>query len=268
MPENPIEMSPPPPKHQPDEIRTYKEVKGIELKAHFFFPEDLPGTGERTVFVFFHPGGWEMGEPAWMYDISHRYAAAGLIAISFQYRLSAKGRFTPAEAVSDACSAVGWTRRHAAELGIDPNRIVAGGISAGGHLAACAAVLPRPDDADVRTAPDALALQSAPVNPALDSHFVDLLQGREKPETYSPAHHVRPGLPPMCLIHGTADEIVPYDSVQDFAVRMREAGNRCDLHPFEGTDHFFMKNPNPSRITELIDDFLSGLGYMGKPGRG
>lgn len=264
MTKNPIEMTPPPPKHQPDEIRTYKEVADMALKAHIFVPKDLSGTGERPAFVFFHPGGWALGEPAWVYDICHRYAATGLVAISFQYRLSTMGGYTPAEAVSDALSAIGWTRKQAAGLGVDPERVVAGGISAGGHLAACAAVLPRPEDTGVRTDPDALALQSAPVNPAVDTHFVALLQDRDKPERYSPAHHVRPGLPPMCLIHGTADEIVPFDSVKDFATRMQEAGNRCELHPFEGTDHFFMKNPDPSRVTRLIDEFLSGLGYMEK----
>ena len=268
MQKNPIHMSPRPSKHKPDEIRTYKKVADRSLKAHLFFPKDRSASGGSPAFVFFHPGGWQMGEPEWGYDLCHRYASSGVIAISFQYRLSSIGGYSPAEAVSDAKSAVRWTREVAAELDMDSTRVVAGGISAGGHLAACAAVLPEPDDTGPSCVPDALALQSTPVNPVIDNHFVELLQGRDSPEKFSPAHHVRPGLPPMCLIHGTADEIVPHDSVKDFVTRMREAGNRCELHSFEGTDHFFMKNPNPARVTELMDDFFSGLGYMEKSKKG
>ena len=266
MPLDPIPLEPRPPRHKPNEIRTYTHVSDMELKAHIFFPEDYSTIDRGSAFVFFHPGGWDRGEPQWGYDICHRYASFGMTAISFQYRLSSIGGFSPLDAVSDARSAIRWTRQQADGLGINPSRIVAGGISAGAHLAACAAIIKEPDgtvaDSDFSTVPDALVLQSAPVNSAMDSHFIELLQGRDNPENCSPAHHVRPGLPPMCLIHGTADEIVPYDYVKDFTTKMREAGNQCEMYPFEGTDHFFIYNPNPSRVWELVDGFLSNLGYI------
>jgi acetyl esterase len=69
-------------------------------------------------------------------------------------------------------------------------------------------------------------------------------------------------LPPMCLLHGTADDIVPYDSIKDFTDKMHKAGNRCELNPFEGTDHFFINNPNGSRVLEIIDEFLMSLGCI------
>ena len=248
MPLDPTQLGPPPSRYKPDRLWTYKTVGDMELTAHGFSPDDVQPSDRRAAFVFFHPGGWSMGEPAWGYDISHRYAGFGMVAISFQYRLSAVGGYTPVEAVSDAKSAIRWTRRHARILGIDPNRLVASGVSAGAHLALCAAMLSGPDDPGDDLAfspvPNALALQCAPVNSASDRQFVELLQGRGRPEDYSPASHVRSGLPPMCFIHGTADEIVPYDSVKDFVTRMQEAGNICELHAFEGTDHFFTKKPD------------------------
>ncbi len=263
---NPKPVGPRPSRHKPHEIRTYKRVGDVELKAHIFFPEDFSESDKRPAFVFFHPGGWEQGEPEWGYGICHRYASLGMVAISFQYRLSSMGGFSPLDGLSDVRSAIKWTRQEAGELGIDPARVVAGGISAGAHLAACAAVLREPadpgEDSGLSPMPDALVLQSAPVNPVTDTHFKELLQEREKPENCSPAHHVRPGLPPMCFIHGTADEIVPFDSVKEFAAGMREAGNRCELHPFEGTDHFFTNNPDPARVWDLIDRFLADLGYL------
>jgi dipeptidyl aminopeptidase/acylaminoacyl peptidase len=105
--------------------------------------------------------------------------------------------------------------------------------------------------------PQALALQSTPVNPAIDGQFIQLLQGREKPEDLSPAHHVKAGLPPMCLTQGTADEIVSYDSVKEFAFKMQEAGNHCKLHIFEGGDHLFMNKSDQARAIKLIDKFVT-----------
>jgi len=211
-----------------------------------------------------------MGEPAWGFDLSHRYAELGMVAISFRYRLSSIGGYTPVDAVSDARSAIRWTRQHAAMLGIDPNRVVGSGISAGAHLVLCAAMLAGPDDPGDALAlspvPNALALQVAPVNSASDRQFAELLQGKALPEDYSPAQHVRPGAPPMCFVHGTADEIVPYESVKDFVARMREAGNRCELYTFEGTDHFFSKRSDQIGALKVIDRFLGDLGYVDKRG--
>lgn len=268
MPLDPTQSGPRPSRYKADRIWTYKTVGGVELKAYGFFPKDFRPGDRMPALVFFHPGGWSMGEPAWGYDICYRYAGLGMVAISFQYRLSAVGGYTPVEAVYDAKSAIRWTRQQANDLGIDTNRLVASGISAGAHLALCTAMLTDADDPGddftFSPVPDALALQCAPVDPTTDRHFKDLLQGRHEPEHYSPAHHVESGLPPMCFIHSTADEIVPYDSVKEFVTRMREAGNPCELYTFEGTDHFFTKKSDQIKALELMDGFLAGLGYVRK----
>ena len=268
MPVDPTKSGPPPSKHRPDRTWTYKSVGGSELKAFGFSPkEDKPGEG-RGAFLFFHPGGWSMGEPAWGFDLCHRYAGLGMEAISFQYRLSSIGGHTPADAVSDAKSAVRWTRQHADVLGIDPNRLVGAGISAGAHLALSAAMLSNPDDPlddpTFSAVPNALVLQCAPVASASDSQFGELLQGKARPEDFSPAHHVKPGLPPMCLVHSKADEIVPYNSVKEFVTKMKEAGNHCELYTFEEADHFFSKKSDQVEALKAMDGFLLGLGYLEK----
>jgi acetyl esterase len=260
MPVNLKRSGPPSSRHEPDREWTYKAAGNVELKAHGFLPRNGQPRGEKAAFLFFHPGGWSMGEPAWGYDICHRYASLGMVAISFEYRLSVVGGNTPVEAACDARSAVRWTRQQADSFGLDPNRLVAAGVSAGAHLALCAAMVSAPDDpADnpvLSAVPNVLVLQSAPVNSASDSHFVELLQGRYGAEDHSPAHHVRSGLPPMCLIHGTADEIVPYDSVKSFAEKMRQAGNVCELYTFEGTDHFFSKKSDQVEALKAMDGFI------------
>jgi acetyl esterase len=266
MPLDLSQIMPPPSQHKPDKVLVYKTGESLELKAHIFFPVDSRETGAGPAFVFFHPGGWAMGQPEWGYDICHHRASLGMVAISFQYRLSRLGGCTPLHAVLDARSAVRWTREHASELGIDPGRIVAGGASAGGHIAGCTATLPGPDDpADnlkFSQVPDALVLQCSPMNPAIDNQFIGLLQGAAMPENLSPTHHVRPGLPPMCFAQGTADTIVSYDSIKEFCDKMRAAGNRCDLHTFEGADHFFSSPADRAEAMKVMDDFLVELNYI------
>jgi acetyl esterase len=253
-------MGPPPPKHKPDEITNYKNAKGKALTAHIFYPTGFSQSEKIPGYVFFHPGGWSMGEPGWGYDLCRHLSKLGVVAASFEYRLSSIGGDSPADAVSDAKSAIRWTREHSIELGIDPNRVLAGGISAGGHLALCTAMVAgfdNPDDnMNVSAVPQALALHTAPVNPITDNHFIELLQGRAKPEDLSPFHHVKGGLPPMFIIQGTADEIVSYDSVKAFSRKMQEAGNQCDLHPFEGADHFSIHVTDQARAIRLIDEFV------------
>src|SRR5262245_43848782 len=132
--------APPPPR--PPAEHVYAELKGVPLKAYVFAPE-RPGR-KRSGIVLFHGGGWAMGEPQWAFSRARHYAQRGMVAIAAQYRLSDQKEITPHEAVADARAAIRWVRAHAKSLGVDPKRIVAFGWSAGGHLAASAAIF---DDA-------------------------------------------------------------------------------------------------------------------------
>ncbi len=263
MPSNAPPAGPAPSKYEPDEIRPYKRVDNIDLNAHIFLPENQAGGRRHSALAFFHPGGWTMGEPAWGYDICRHYATLGMVAVSFQYRLASIGGYSPVDAISDARSAIRWIRRHKDEFNIDSDRVVAGGISAGAHLAACTAIIQGYDDPGddpvISPVPNALALQSACLNTVIVDEFMHLLQGRDIPDKCSPAHHIRPGLPPMCLIHGTADDLVPFISVEEFTEKMLEAGNRCELHPFEGTDHFFSNVSDGAGVFNIMDEFLASL---------
>ena len=250
----------------PDEIVTYKKTGDLDLKAHVFYPKNKGQSEPLPVFIFFHPGGWTMGEPQWGYDICSHYAALGMVAISFQYRLSSIGGFSPVEALKDVKSAVRWTRIQDSKLNIAPNMVAAGAVSAGAHLAACAASIDGYDDPqdnkDISPVPDALALQSACLNTVIVGEFTHLLQERDRPENLSPYHHIKSGIPPMCLIHGTADDIIPFASVEQYTEKSAGLGNRCELHPFEGTDHFFSVNADSGQVFKIINDFFASLGFL------
>ncbi|MBN1904486.1 MAG: alpha/beta hydrolase [Deltaproteobacteria bacterium] len=250
----------------PDEIKSYKQKDGKELKAHIFYPDKRSKKNMPSpAFLFFHPGGWTMGEPQWGYEICSHYASKGITAISFQYRISSIGGSTPADALTDVKSAIRWARKNGDELNIDPEKVIAGAISAGSHLATCAACITgfddTEDDLNLSPVPDALVFQSACLNTVIIDEFTSLLQGRASSEELSPFHHLKSGMPPMCIIHGRADNLVPFGSIKEYVEKSVKLGNRCELHPFENTDHFF-GNVDSTEVFSLMDEFLMSIGFL------
>src|SRR5688572_12777318 len=119
---------------------TYREVDGTALKLYVFRPTVPSPNGRAPAILLFHGGGWSVGSPDWTFVSAQRYAGLGLVAVSVQYRLSNE-RVTPIDALADVCSAFQWVRAQASRLAVDPHRVAASGVSAGGHLAAGAATI-------------------------------------------------------------------------------------------------------------------------------
>src|SRR5262249_29078771 len=120
------------PEAQPREL-TYRQVAGQSLHAYVFDP--APAPGDSGAILLFHGGGWSEGAADWMEASARRFAGAGLVSISIEYRL-ARGETSPIDSLSDVCSAFQWVRAHAGELHVDPRKVAGYGVSAGGHLLA------------------------------------------------------------------------------------------------------------------------------------
>ena len=264
------------------ESHVYKEIGGVKLKLHVFLPPEHKATDHRPAIVFFFGGGWSSGAPKQFQQQSRYLASRGMVAISADYRVATRQQVKAAQCVSDAKSAIRWVRANAAKLGVDPQRIAAGGGSAGGHLAACTGVLQEWDepgeDAAVSSAPNAMVL----FNPALVLAPLEGLVLRDadvklgdrmgtEPRNLSPAHHVRPGAPPTVIFHGKADTTVPFATAAAFADLMQKAGNRCELVGTEGAAHGFFnwgRGDGKSFVATLegAHRFLASLGWIeGEP---
>lgn len=91
-------------------------------------------SGPLPVYVYFHGGGWTSGDKAALTKYCASQAAGGMVAVNVNYRRAP--RFHMAHVLQDANAALAWVREHIADYGGDPARIVLGGDSAGGQIAA------------------------------------------------------------------------------------------------------------------------------------
>src|SRR5690606_21296277 len=134
----------------------YKEIKGVSLEMTMYKPQVSSNTKLPAV-IFFFVGGWVGDSPAQFELLAEYLATRGIVAFCADYRTKSRHSTTPFESVMDAKSAVRYLKSHGNELGIDTGRIVASGGSAGGHLAACTAVIK-----NVNEASDDLSVSSVP----------------------------------------------------------------------------------------------------------
>jgi acetyl esterase/lipase len=233
--------------------------------------------------VFYFGGGWRSGSPTQFVPHAKYLASRGMVALCADYRVHTRHQAKVADCVADAKSALRWVRGHAGELGIDPDRIAAGGGSAGGHLAAAVAILDGfddpSDDKNVVCRPNALALFNPAVdltalgrNAARNANRGDPLRERlgSTAEELSPGRHIVPGVPPTIIFHGKADTTVSYAQVEQFAAKMEQCGNRCELAGYDGAAHGFFnfgRGDGKAYVDTVrkLDEFLASLGYVEGP---
>jgi len=261
------------------EKKIYKVINGSELEVDMFYIAQTKQNGMNPAIAFFHGGGWAFGAPSEFFGACKRYAKKGFITFSFDYRLSINedGTYphpdiTPVECTKDARSAIRWIKENAKVLGIDPDKIIASGQSAGGQLALSTAIIEDvneiSDNIAISARPNALMIYSGTPN-TIEAWAEMLLDDkREQIWTISPYHNLKPGLPPGIHFHGTADHTVPYWTVANFSGKTRDLGNYYDLVPIEGSDHYLGQgiekyaNYFTEEILEQSDEFLIKFGFL------
>jgi acetyl esterase len=226
------------------------------IPARVYTPKTLRQSGGLApVLVFFHGGGWVIGDLDSHDVVCRKLADEGeLIVISVDYRLAPEHKF-PA-AVDDAIAATKWIAENAKQLGVDAARLMVGGDSAGGNLAAVVAIAAR--DGNV----PAIAGQVL-IYPATD--FTMAHPSHREPETSlllthsvikwfrdhylngaadvgdwraSPARaKTLIGLPPAYVLTAGADPL--RDEGDEYAARLREAGVPVTYRHFAGQFHGF-----------------------------
>jgi len=235
----------------------------IPLYFHIFYPENWKPEDKRPVVLLFHGGGWFRGTPEGKAPHAQYWASRGAVGISAQYRLGIRdGCAVPEDCIADAKSAVRYLRAHAGELGIDPQKIIVGGGSAGAHISAAAATVPGCEDAQenlaISSVPDALLLY----------YPYSMVFHREN---LGPLKHVTPRTPPTLFIAGELDDIAPAKHGITWGEKMHGApGNLFRLFILRGAQHPMSRMPftHPLEHESMrqSDLFLKALGFLqGEP---
>lgn len=239
----------------------YKKTPQEDMYLYILRP---PSKAKKALpaIVYFTGGGWVGGDvygqipnPAWFRD-------HGIIGIEADYRVKSRHGTTPIECIQDAKSAIRYVRAHAKELGIDPDKIIAAGGSAGGHLAACTFLdggdAPG-EDLKISSKPNALVLHNPVLGEGFGKDFFDV-----HPE-FSPILHIKKGWPPTILSNGTNDGTTPYQVAEKFTRMMKDSGNVCELITVKDADHscdWPVSNPNFLPTLKRMTEFLKEHNFI------
>ena len=249
----------------PDVSYIYAKKKNVNLKLHFFIPNE---PKVKSSVLLFHGGGWAFGSSYSLFKICKDLSRAGITCISADYRLGLKHDTKVKDSMSDAHEAYNWMVENSDKLNIEKDKIIVGGGSSGGHLAASLAMIP---DEENNTHDNIQAMIF--LNPALNTSFLNieipkniderrkklwlyvrkLFEG--KSDDLSPSNFIRSNLPPSIIFHGEKDKTIPIFMIDDFAKEMKEKGNEVDFFRWKDKGHQFYrwdKEAYPEVMRELI----------------
>ena len=248
----------------PDSKVEYKKIGDISLKLHIFNPPNHKATDKTPAIVFFFGGGWVGGSASHFYPQSEYLASRGMVAICAEYRTRKGHSTTPRECVKDGKSAIRYVRAHAAALGIDPDKLAAGGGSAGGHVAAATGNVDgfneEGEDTTISARPNALALFNPVYDNSDNGYGFDRVS--EYWEAFSPMHNLDQDTPPTTVFLGTKDKLIPVATAKEYKKRMDALGIRSDLHLYQDMPHGFFNKTKFNETVYQMDLFLSELGYL------
>lgn len=237
---------------------------GRELRCDIYEPPPAIKNGIGVVLV--HGGGWSSGDRSQLKGYGVLLGRRGYTCIASEYRLTGEALW-PAQ-IEDVNCAIRYVRANAAELGVDPDRLVVSGNSAGGHLALMAgadtpaAFEGTGGNAGVSSAVSAVIAFYPPTG--LDKRAwggMPTLFGKGAPvetmKSASPLEYATQAFPPTLLMHGNADELVPNNEVTSMYDALHAAGVPVEMHMFANQPHAFDADPKLGRLSaEIMLSFL------------
>jgi acetyl esterase/lipase len=259
----------------------YRKQTGIPYKHTAQGPLLLdsyrPAAGTRhPLVVMIHGGAWarggrfEMGLSKW----AGYLASAGLAVVSIDYRLAPATTYP--DSFQDCLDAVDWAVAHAEQLGADAERVGLWGDSAGGHLVLLLATSQtHPGFGGPRLRSGGARLRGVVAfYPPTDLLALDAIERRGRAGTRtvrdfvgcepdadplrwheaSPIEHVHAALPPILLLQGTRDFLVPHAQATAFAARLAAAGAPHRVEIVDGAVHGFDRVGPGDRARALIAD--------------
>ncbi|MFI3304215.1 MAG: alpha/beta hydrolase fold domain-containing protein [Rikenellaceae bacterium] len=264
---------------------------GTEIKIyHVATASSLEGEPKAAI-VFFHGGGWSSGSWTTFQQHCNYLATQGMVCFSSQYRVTKDDTIDDlpeavsiVECLEDAKSAIRWVKANAEQFNIDPTKIVAGGGSAGGCLAAgvsmCDLIYDENDDLDISLDLAGLVLFNPVIHngndefPAYNYSGVDAAckaAGFADYSAFSPMANIDEDVPPTIFLVGENDTYIPPITAIEYQRRIESYGGVCELWIHENRSHSFYNFIPTSTSTSAtgftatmpyVHDFLRDLGLI------
>lgn len=248
----------------PGKRYTYKQSAGQPRELEIYFPPHHDAAKPKVPgMILFHGGGWTGGSLGQFRRACEYFASRGLVCATAEYRMLAKdeaaklpsGESRKRVCITDAKSAIRWFKGHAAEFGIDPQRIITGGGSAGGHISALATLNPGLNDPADPSGIDTSVVAYLWFNPAF-------APGDESDAEVDVLRFLRKDIAPAITFFGTEDTWLKGWSVA--FEKLKSIGNiTTDMHFARGQAHsFFNKDPWQTVTLIAADRFLEQQGLL------
>lgn len=252
----------------PGKPHIYKHSAGKPRQMEIYFPPNHdPAKAKVPGMILFHGGAWGGGSLGQFRIACAYFASRGLVCATAEYQMLSKeeaaklpaGETRKRVCVTDAKSAIRWFKQHAGELGMDPQRIITGGGSAGGHISALATMNPGLNDPADPKDIDTRVVAYVWFNPAFATDDV-------KDPEIDILRHLKADLPPAIAFFGDMDA---WKKGWDMAhAKWKALGTTTiDLQIAPGQSHSFF-NSGPWQTVTLIaaDRFLVKNGLLdGEP---
>lgn len=248
----------------PGKAYLYKHSAGQPREMEIYFPPNHDPTKAKVPgVILFHGGAWGGGSLDQFRTACHYFASRGLVAATANYRMLSKadaaklpaGETRKRVCITDAKSAIRWFKQHAAELGVDPQRIVTGGGSAGGHISVLATLNPGLNDPADPQNIDTSVVAYLLFNPAFSPDDV-------KDAEVDVLRYLKSGFAPAIVFFGTEDKgKIGWDAAHD---KLKGLGNTTtDVQLAAGQAHgFFNKDPWQTVTLIAADRFLVQQGLL------
>jgi acetyl esterase/lipase len=236
---------------------------------------------KHPLLIFFHGGGWVRGSKEGTTGFTP-YLNNGWVVINAEYRFLQQAKM-PAS-VEDARCVLAWAYENSGKYGIDTNKIILTGSSAGGHLALIAGMVPKNSVLDISCSgghimkpaaiidfygpTDMLSLMDTPNHKKKAAMmFDDKASAKKIAKLISPVEYVRKDTPPVIMIQGDEDPTVPYSQSVTLKAALDKAGVHNFLYTVKGGKHGKFSKEEMADIYESVSQFLKkevGLDFITK----
>jgi acetyl esterase/lipase len=250
----------------------YTKVMDWEGRADLYL--SLNAVKPTPILINIHGGGWKSGVKETQGGFSP-YFKAGFAVANMEYRMS--GQATAPAAIEDTRCMLMYLIKNAKALNIDPNKIIIMGGSAGGHLALMGGLLGN----DHRFDSNCPGVENVKVAAIIDKYGImdvwdwtygpehkssspklwlgDKANDNEFIKSVSPISYLTKNSPPIFIIHGNVDPIVPYQQSVDLYKKLQELGVKSEFITVQGGGHGKFNKEKNEEINTSIFQFLSSL---------